>query len=224
MKRFLFIFIAFILAATQVEGQATRVIKKRFSKSKQHAEVYEVLRSNKNIKHGNYQRYFKLQGDEYQKFRCGRLHQDNFLKTSGQYHMGKRHGEWVEYSSPGKIRSIGKYESGKKSGIWCTIKENGKVMERIDFDTGIRLEPELNLPFIFDRNQINEYFQGDIQIVMTLDQACNISDFEVVNDIEEESIVYELGKMMKEKERLLKQYQKSCTPGEKNMIIHFGLE
>uniref|UniRef100_UPI0032163EE9 hypothetical protein n=1 Tax=uncultured Draconibacterium sp. TaxID=1573823 RepID=UPI0032163EE9 len=68
-------------------------------------EEYNVLKDNKNIKHG-----------EYVKFQRYLLSQIPI--EFGFFENDKRVGEWYFFYSTGFLKSFGKYHADKKQGIW----------------------------------------------------------------------------------------------------------
>ena len=77
MKKIFFIFLIFV--PTILFAQATRRVTDRATN-----ETYHVLRSDRNIRHG-----------EYQKFDSKRT-----LLVSGQYKLGERDGFWMHFALP----------------------------------------------------------------------------------------------------------------------------
>src|ERR1700722_16870019 len=93
-------------------------LKKVVVKGETGTEIYYVLKSDKQIKQGSYQK-FNL---------------DNNLDISGFYKHGLMDSVWTEFNSLEKIMSKGKYHLGNKAGIWEYYTIDGNLEQKYDFD------------------------------------------------------------------------------------------
>ncbi|MDC6367194.1 MULTISPECIES: energy transducer TonB [Flavobacteriaceae] len=89
-------------------------------KNRQKNEVYHVLKTDKNIKHGPYKKYFKRK----------------LPRISGQYKDDKKDGVWKYYFWDGSISKIGSFENGLKDSIWTRYVGDGRILEKGRFSKG----------------------------------------------------------------------------------------
>jgi TonB family protein len=123
MKKFQTIAIL-ILITVNLWSQETILVENKYKGSKQIYEKYYVLKSDKSTKHGEYISYFKLNKEDYKKFKRGHLNINDFIKEKGNYFEGKKNGKWVEYSKPTVTKAIGEYKDGKKEGEWTEYRNS----------------------------------------------------------------------------------------------------
>jgi len=98
-------------------GQETKQVTKEH-KNPWGKEVYYVLKSDKSIKHGNYQRLgFK-----------------EVLLINGFYKNGLKDSLWTEYHRSGKYKkAIGAYSADKRIGVWEFYNYKGELEQKYDF-------------------------------------------------------------------------------------------
>jgi antitoxin component YwqK of YwqJK toxin-antitoxin module len=113
-----------MLITLDLLSQATQLIEKKFKGSKQISECYYVLKSEVNKKHGEYILYFKLNEEDFKKFKKGYLNMDDYVKEKGTYIEGKKNGKWIEFSKPSVTKAIGEYKDGEKEGEWIEYIDN----------------------------------------------------------------------------------------------------
>jgi TonB family protein len=102
------------------------LIENKNKGSKQIYEKYYVLKSDKSTRQGEYISYFKLNEEDYKKFKTGHLNINDFIKEKGNYSEGKKNGKWIEYSKPSVTKAIGEYKYGEKEGEWIEYIDNSR--------------------------------------------------------------------------------------------------
>jgi antitoxin component YwqK of YwqJK toxin-antitoxin module len=133
-------------------AQTTEKVVKYFS-SKQISEQYNVLKSDKTTRNGEYIAYFAVPFSALKEVKNDTSKLNDYIKIKGFYENEKKQGEWIEYTAKYVKKSKGKYELDKKIGIWETYQENGFVIERFDYDKNEKLEPQFFYPiFLILRN------------------------------------------------------------------------
>ncbi|MDQ3191605.1 MAG: TonB family protein [Bacteroidota bacterium] len=85
--------------------------------SNAYKEVFNVQKENKNIREGEYKKYFYT-----------------MLLSEGQYSNNSKEGEWINYHN-GKITQKGSYENDKKNGTWTYFRDNNKVSDHFYTDS-----------------------------------------------------------------------------------------
>ncbi len=96
-------------------GQETKKVTEELNT--QIKEEYYVLKSDKSIRHGNYQK----------------LHNKNVLLINGFYKNGLKDSTWTEYRWDGKSKkSIGTFSEDKKIGIWEYYNFKGDLEQKYD--------------------------------------------------------------------------------------------
>ena len=99
-------------------AQDVKLITKN-TKNPHTTEEYYVLKSNKNIKHGLYQK---------------RLY-DNRLASEGFYKRNKKDSIWIFYAYNGiDTASIGWYKENNPTGIWTINDNQNRVRYKFDYD------------------------------------------------------------------------------------------
>jgi hypothetical protein len=134
-----------ILSSINLFSQETKLIEIKFYDSKQIQERYSVLKSNKQIKHGDYISYFRMTPDQARHLKEGISKLEQFIRIKGAYKNGKKDGEWLEYDRLFSLKTKGKYLEDKKVGVWATTKENGQVIENYDHDLKKMLAPIISV-------------------------------------------------------------------------------
>lgn len=124
------------LITFSVYGQQLERVVTTYPKSKYVKEVYFVLKSDNEIKHGDYFLFFdgelttkELKTKNIYEIVLG-------VKERGQFANNVKDGQWTYFKEPTSNRKLeeGKYSNGKKTGVWETFIENGKVIKHFDFD------------------------------------------------------------------------------------------
>ncbi len=131
MKDYILLFLFFAGFCLNIFGQETIKITTGPKKSYD-SEVYYVLKSNPDIKHGLYQKYgnnkLKIEGyykDGLKDSLWTEYGYSGTINTRGHYRNDKKEGLWTEYGYKGKIKSQGNYHDGKKSEQWKTYFSDG---------------------------------------------------------------------------------------------------
>ena len=97
-------------------GFAQETVKKT-SRSDGNKEVYYVLKSDKNIKQGSYQKFNSF---------------DNLI-AEGNYKDGLKDSLWTEYWAAPVLKSKGNYLGSERTGIWEFYNRKGELEQRYDF-------------------------------------------------------------------------------------------
>ncbi|MCX7549326.1 toxin-antitoxin system YwqK family antitoxin [Xanthomarina sp. F2636L] len=113
----LFCLIFCVLLST---AQKPRKVKKVSEKLSFSTAKYEVLKSNKNKKHGFYKEY-----DDYYRR----------LIVSGQYDLGKKEGLWKEWYQSEDLKSEGNYLNDEEVGVWVFYDDTGNLLHKYDYDS-----------------------------------------------------------------------------------------
>ncbi|MEM9000721.1 MAG: energy transducer TonB [Bacteroidota bacterium] len=93
------------------------VVEKKNRKTK---EVYHVLKTDENVKHGLYKKYSRKKK----------------IAISGHYLNNKKEGLWTYYYWGGAILKVGKFKNGFKDSIWTRYAPDGRIMEKGAFKEG----------------------------------------------------------------------------------------
>ncbi len=109
------------LITFHVHGQETKLIKNQNKNGD--LEVFHVLKSDKKIKQGPYEKYFKYSTP---------INQGELLTERGQYDNNKKTGTWSFYWGESNLTSKGNYDNDLKSGNWEYYK-NGTVVEKGEY-------------------------------------------------------------------------------------------
>lgn len=118
-------------------------------------EIYNVLKSNKNIKQGQYQKFVK----------------DTQLKVDGFYKLDQKDSLWTEYDYKGNIETQGYYKNDKKVGIWEFYNSDGSRLQKYDFDRRELLyyEPNdsdsLRAEILTDSGNITVYLERPVKFI-----------------------------------------------------------
>lgn len=165
-------------------GQETKEIVVKFPNSKQIRERYTVLKSDKNIKSGEYIRYYKSSKKDSEK---------EFIHSKGNFTNGNKNGEWIFFQNPdqghqGKVIKREFYKNGIKTGVWETYhyEKEGKVIEKFDFDNNTPLEPIISVPVHYPNSAKKKGIQGIVEIEFKQLDDCSIEDIIVIKSIDPE--------------------------------------
>jgi TonB family protein len=224
--------------------QDVKKIDKKFENSKQISESFFVIKSDKNIKHGEYISYFRYSDNDETLIKNGIKKKEDFIKERGNYINGKKDGVWIEFPNKAEMDS-GKYSTGKrvgiwdtyngnervksfdydtnkKIGIWLTYKEKGMVTERYDYDNSIQLEPDIKFnisyPIIAQENEI----QGIVKIRFHINRDCSIDIISIVQSLSTECDQAAIDAIKKYGD-LYKKYSKNCIDRTEEKDVSFKL-
>ncbi|MBL4754471.1 MAG: energy transducer TonB [Flavobacteriales bacterium] len=207
-----------------VNGQKTKGVVIKFPGSEQINEKYEVLKSDKSIKHGIYVSYHK---ERYN------LEGDNLISQTGQYKNGKKDGMWTTYKPPTKKGSIthtgyriseGEYKDGVKVGVWKTFKEEGKVVLQHDHDSNSDLEPIFYVYASYPAKAQDAGIQGTVKVSYSINTDCTISGLAITYGLEPECDNAAL-ESIRELRRLMKKHSlnKICKAEDRTEEVKFEL-
>jgi TonB family protein len=175
-----------ILSSINLFSQETKLIEIKFDDSKQIQERYSVLKSDKQIKHGEYVSYFRMNPDQARNFKDGIYKLEQFINTKGAYKNGKKDGEWLEYDRPFSLKTKGKYLEDKKVGVWATTKENGQVIENYDHDLKKMLPPIIRVDIKYPPRAREMEIQGTVWFSCKINKDCSVTDIKITKGINSE--------------------------------------
>lgn len=105
-------------------AQETKVVKNTLPNGQK--EVYSVLKSDHEIKHGSYKKL-----------------QSKITIESGQFENNEKAGEWETYNLMvvgHPLSSKGSYTNGKRTGVWNFYDFDGVLTQQFDFETNTLIE------------------------------------------------------------------------------------
>ena len=165
-------------------GQETKEIVVKFPKSKQVREQYYVLKTNKNIKQGEYIRFYKSSMQNKEK---------KFVHSKGNFENGKKNGMWEYFNNPsygiqGLISKREYYLIGVKTGVWETYhyEKEGNVIEKFDYDNNTPLEPNISVPLHYPSSAKEKGIQGIVEIEYKQLDDCSIEVISIIKGIDPE--------------------------------------
>lgn len=243
LKRQILTILLIVFASYSFCQDVKKVIKK-FDHSKQISESYSVLKSDKNIKHGEYISYFHYLENDEALILNGIKKLDDFIKEKGNYNKGKKDGIWIEslnktemdsgkysngnrvgiwdtYNGKEKVKSFD-YDNNKKIGIWLTYKEKGIVTERYDHDNNIQLEPLIRFNISYPNIAKENGIQGTVRIRFRVNIDCSINNISIVNSLSPECDQAAIDAMIKYGE-LYKKYGNGCVDRTEEQDLNFRL-
>jgi TonB family protein len=212
-----------ILSCSLAQGQETKLITKKFSGSKQISEKFYVLKSNHNIKQGDYISFFKVNDKLYNQIVTGSPAQNEFIKIKGYYNNGKKEGEWNEYSKPGIIYMNGEYHNDQKVGIWSTSMENGQVIKRFDYDINEELKPNISIKINYPESARINGIEGIVELTFHVNGDCTCHDINVTKSLSEDCD-NEAIEAMKKMFSLQAKYWSDCEEKTDSITINFTLD
>lgn len=217
--------ILLLLLQLPLPAQETKHITQNFTNSNQVSKSYYVLKSNKNILHGPYVIYFRIPQKHYQMIRNIPDSLEHYVWQRGVYENGKKHGEWVEYSSPGVLYSKGVYDRNKKTGLWLTSREHGEVLEKYDHTTRQKQTPEIHIGINYPPKARKAGIEGEVLIQYRLQPDCTVSDLQVLQSLGTECDKEATQKLLKYY-RYLKTYgpPNACEAKTDTFKVQFRLE
>ncbi|AEE50184.1 energy transducer TonB [Haliscomenobacter hydrossis] len=194
-----------------------------FPRSKQVAERYSVLKSDRTVKHGSYVAFFKMSEKDYERFQMGVLKLEDFVKIKGNYQLGKKGGEWEEYIQPQVLKTKGNYLGDKKIGVWFTAREEAQVIERYDFDLQKKLRPIFQIKVVYPENARKAGHMGTISLSFQTSSDCTVSNITLLQSaspaLDNAAMIW-----MKKYAVYLKNYGVECTEKIDTQIVVFNLE
>jgi Gram-negative bacterial TonB protein C-terminal len=213
-----------ILNSINLLSQEIKLIENKFYDSKQIQERYSVLKSDKQIKHGEYVSYFKMNPDQARNFKDGIYKLEQFIRTKGAYKNGKKDGEWLEYDRPFSLKTKGKYVENKKVGVWATTKENGQVIENFDHDLKKMLPPIIKVNIDYPPRAREMGIQGGlVGYSYRINKDCSISDVKITKSFNEEFDNHVIA-VLKRISELQMRYSMICEEKIVSQDIVFKLE
>jgi TonB family protein len=132
-------------------GQETNMVIKKHE-NPWFKEVYYVLKSDKSVRHGNYQK----------------LGYKDAIVINGFYKNGLKDSIWTEYQWRGKTKvSMGTYSANQKVGVWEFYDSEGVLEQKYDYTTN-----EITYFKIDEREKTKEYkvIKGSDTIETKLDR------------------------------------------------------
>jgi len=243
MKRNILTILLIVFTSYSFCQDVKKVIKK-FDHSKQISESYSVLKSDKNIKHGEYISYFRFSDNDETLIKNGIKKLEDLIKEKGNYNNGKKDGFWIEsvnkieidsgkysngkrvgiwntYNSKEKVKSFD-YDNNKKIGIWLTYKEKGMVTERFDYDNNIQLEPYIRFNISYPNIARENGIQGIVRIRFHINTDCSIDNISIVQSLSPECDKAAIDAIKKYGE-LYKKYGKNCVDLTEEQDLNFRL-
>ena len=204
-------------------AQETKLIVNYFPRSKQVAERYTVLKSNRTIKHGSYAAYFRMSKKDYEGFQMGVLKLEDFVKIKGGYQLGKKGGEWEEYIQPQVLKSKGNYHGDKKIGVWFIAHEEAQVIERFDFDRQQKLHPIFQIKVGYPENARKAGQTGTISLSFQTYPDCTVSNITLLQTASP-ALDNAAMEWMKKYATYLKHYGVNCIEKIDTQVLVFNLE
>lgn len=222
-------------------GQETKKIIEKYPDTKQVAKEYYVLKKNKNIKHGLYVAYKKLNKEEYETLQRKEIKIEDYILEKGSYTHGLKDGNWVEKSSTFK----GAYSNNVRVGVWDTYKngekilsynydtnkkvgrekmykEGGRVIQWFNHDVdtidkvAFRVYPE------YPMEAVEQEIEGTVIIEYDVHENCSVDNFRVVQSVSKECDEAAL-KAMQEFAELFKKYATHCKEESQSLPVNFIL-
>lgn len=211
------------LLSFTVFSQEAKLITHKFNHSKQTAERYTVLKSNKQIRHGTYISYFRIPENEYKEMKKDVLKLEAYVKQKGNYLNGKKDGEWVEYATPKILGSKGNYKEGQKTGVWETYKEQGQVINRYDHDSNKKLKPFIKANIVYPKRARKAGIQGTVMLKYRINSDCSIDNITVEKSVNPDCDKAAID-TIKKLGALSKKYDWECAQAELTQEITFKLD
>jgi cell division protein YceG involved in septum cleavage len=216
--------VAALLSSITLFSQETKLLEIKFYDSKQIQERYSVLKSNKQIKHGEYVSYFKMNLDQARDLKNGFYKLEQFIRTKGAYKNGKKDGEWLEYDRPFSLKTKGKYVEDKRTGVWATTKENGQVIENYDHDLKKMLPPIIKVNIDYPPRAREMGIQGGlVGYSYRINKDCSISDVKITKKFNDEFDSHVIA-VLKRISELQMRYSMVCEEKIVSQDIIFKLE
>jgi TonB family protein len=162
-------------------GQETKEVKVKFPKSNQIKELYYVLKSNPEIKEGEYTKFYKT---------SKRSRDLVFIKSKGTYKNGLKDGKWTSYNhqtnnTQGTISSVEFYLNGQETGIWeLYIYKNGdQIIKKYDHDQKKEIEPEILIALKYPTISKEQGIEGDVVIRFTQNTDCTFENLKIIESL-----------------------------------------
>ena len=144
-KMNIFLVAIFVLTTVTAVGQETKKVRIEH-KNPWYAEVYFVLKKDKNVKQGNYQKlgykdclvidgYYK--DNKKDSLWTEYFWRTEIIKSQGSYRNDKKTGIWIEYHLVGdknELKSKGDYIEDVRKVIWEFYDRKSELFQKYDFD------------------------------------------------------------------------------------------
>jgi len=218
--------ILFIFYSTRLFGQELDRVVTTYPKTNDVKEIYDVLKSDKSIKHGEYYSFYKGALTT-EKLKTNGLIIDALgFREKGQYKYNLRNGTWTVYREPSSNAKLeeGRYSDDKKIGIWKTLLENGKVIKQFDFDKNVSLATIVNVRWKYPPEATKKGIEGPVKVKVSY-KNCEPINFQILEDIGfgcGNAVIQSL----KEKRQLEKKYgvTGTCDKDEEIIDVKFKIE
>ena len=204
-------------------GQETQEIVVKFPNSKQVREQYFVLNTNKNIRHGEYIRYYKTSKQDTGK---------KFVHSKGNFENGEKNGMWEYFESPengikGKLIKKEFYTKGNKIGIWEThiYESKDHIVLKFDHDKNSEIEPDIRIYLEYPEKSKEQGIEGDVDVKFKILADCTFQDIEITKSLNPECDNEVLRRFYRMSE-LRKKYgsnMKKCEEKDIETTINFTL-
>jgi protein TonB len=141
----IFLILISVLTTSVTVGQETKKVKNEIEATYT-SEVYYVLKSDNNVKHGNYQElgykgcviingYYK--DNKKDSIWTAYFYRTKMVESQGRYRNDKKEGTWAEYynvDDKSVLKSKGEYVDDQKVGIWEFYDSKSELLQKYDFD------------------------------------------------------------------------------------------
>ena len=147
--------IFFFIACFICNGQETTKITRNIKGAAYLVEDYYVLKSDKTLRHGEYNKLRITNGS---------------LIENGFYKMGLRDSLWRRFNCVGStLNSTGSYRDGEKIGIWKYYGSNGVIEQVYNHSTNELISNTIVEPV--DSNKLYRVFSGNDTLFTKLEKA-----------------------------------------------------
>jgi hypothetical protein len=222
------VLVIFLFVSLVVCGQRTEQVVVHYPNSNYVKEVYYVLKSDKEFKHGDYFHFFKGELASNNVKSKGFYKKELGIKVRGQFSYNMMDGNWIYYLEPSSTKRLeeGNYSKSKKLGIWTTYLEDGKVKKQFDFDENIELPTVVKVQWRYPSEARRNHVAGMVKIKVIYEN-CLAIDYEIIEDIG-----YGCGDVviesLKEKQFLERKYgveisKSNCDKKEEVLEVRFKL-
>lgn len=140
------------ILALNAFGQKTKEITKKY-KNPWYTEKYSVLKSDKKVKHGNFQK----------------LGYEDCLVIDGYYGNGKKDSLWTTYYWCSKqIEKQGLYKDDQRIGEWKFYSSDGTLIQTYDYSTNklvYSIKPTRETTVLQDKQETNKLLLSNPQFI-----------------------------------------------------------
>lgn len=225
--------ILFIFNSFALSGQQLKRVVTTYAESDNVKEVYYVLASDRDIKHGDYYSFYNgelkttdLTGKDLTSETLG-------FKEKGKYQNNLKEGMWTVFETPTQSSTTsvynskleeGQYINDKKVGIWTTYLETGKVIKQYNYTTNDELPAQVTVRWKYPAQARKNGVEGQVKVKIIY-ANCEPIAYEIVEDLGYgcgEAVIESL----KEKRRLEQKYgvaSNNCDKTEETLDINFKL-